>query len=181
MAFDFGNLLQQYLGGAQGGSQNPAQVESDFHQVAQNAPPDALGSGVAAALRSDQTPPFGQMIGQLFGNGNPQQRAGMLNQLVAGLSPALLGTLGAGLGRLGGGGDSHGGAGTSSPAAITPDQAQQIDPSQVQQIAEQAAQHDPSVIDRMGDFYSAHPTLVKTIGSAGLAIAMSKIAERMRS
>lgn len=173
MGFDLGNLLQQYLGGAQGGSQNAnaAQVEQHFDEVARNASQETVGSGVAEALRSDQTPPFGQMVGQLFGNGDSQQRAGMLNQLINSLGPGVLGSLGGGLGGLLGGQAGNG-------ASITPDQASRLDPSQVQEIAERAQAHDPSIIDRMGNFYAAHPTLVKTLGSAALAIAMSKMAQR---
>lgn len=174
MAFDLGNLLQQYMGGAQQNT-NAQEVEQHFDQVANNAPQETVGQGVAEALRSDQTPPFSQMVGQLFGNGNSQQQAGMLNQLIGGMGPGLLGSLGGGLGGLAGllGGHAGGGA-----PAITPEQASQLDPSQVQQIAEQAAQQDPSIIDRMGNFYAAHPTLVKTLGSAALAIAMNKMAHR---
>jgi hypothetical protein len=177
MAFDIGSMLQQYLGGGQ--SASAGQVEQHFDEVAQNAPQEDVGGGIAEALRSDQTPPFGQMVGQLFGNGDAQQRAGMLNQLVTSLGPGVLGALG---GALGGGGlgglagmlgGGHGAANT-----ITPEQASQIDPAQVQQIAERAEAHDPSIIDRMGNFYAAHPTLVKTLGSAALAIAMSKMAQQ---
>jgi hypothetical protein len=171
MGFDIGNLLQQYLGGAQGTP--PDKVADDFQQVAQAAPPAAVGSGVAEALRSDQTPPFAQMVGQLFGNGNSQQRAGMLNQLISGLSPSLLASLGGGLGGLMGG--------AAAAPNITPEQAAQLGPEQVQQIAARAEQNDPGIIDRMGDFYAAHPTLVKTIGGAALAIVMGKMAERMRN
>ena len=57
MAFDLGSLLQQYAGG----SAPPANVDEHFDQVAQNASPADLSQGLAAAFRSDQTPPFGQM------------------------------------------------------------------------------------------------------------------------
>ena len=96
------NLLQQYLGGNQ--PANTTQVEQHFDQVARNASQTSLGNGVAEALRSDHTPPFGDMVGQLFGNGNAQQRAGMLNQLIAGLGPSVLASLGGGLGSNAGGG-----------------------------------------------------------------------------
>ena len=174
MAIDFGGLLQQYLGGAQNANANPSQVEDDFHQVTQNAPQATVGSGVAEAFRSDQTAPFSQMVGQLFGNGSSQQRAGMLNELLGSLSPAILGSLGGGLGGLLG-------ARAGTAPAVTAEQADQIDPQQVEQIAKQAQQQDPSIMDRMGNFYAAHPTLVQTIGSAALAIAMRKIAERMKT
>jgi hypothetical protein len=171
MAFDIGNLLQQYLGG--GANANSARAMDDFDQVASAAPRRAMAQGVTEALRSDQTPPFSQMVGQLFDRGDANERAGMLNQMLAGISPALLGSLGGGvLGNLFRGNDA--------PAAITPEQAAQMTPAQVQQIAEEAEKENPSIVDRMGDFYAEHPTLVKTIGGAALAIILGRVAEGMR-
>jgi hypothetical protein len=90
MAFDLGNLLQQYLGGAAAPSQ---QAEEHFDQASQNAAPDVLSAGLAAMFRSNDTPAFGQMAGQLFGQANAGQQAGMLNQLIAGMGPAVLASL----------------------------------------------------------------------------------------
>ena len=39
--------------------------------------------GLAAAFRSDQTPPFGQMVSRLFSQSGGQQQAGLLNTLLA--------------------------------------------------------------------------------------------------
>ena len=39
-------------------------------------------------------------------------------------------------------------------------------------------QHDGGIVDKMSALYAAHPTLVKTLGSAATMIAMRKIAER---
>lgn len=172
MGFDLGGLLQQYLGGNQ--NAHPDQVSDDFRRVAQAAPADAVGSGVAEAFRSDQTPPFSEMVGQLFGNGNSQQRAGMLNELISNLSPALLASLGGGLGGLL---SRNSGA---SPT-ITPEQASQIAPEDVKELAARAEQQDSGIFDKMGAFYAAHPTLVHTVGSAALAIIMRNIAQRNRS
>ena len=171
MGFDLGGMLAQYIGG--GHTSSAEQVGNDFHQVAQSAPADAVSSGIAAALRSDQTPPFAQMVGQLFGNGNPQQRVGMLNQLVSGLNPAMLSSLGGGLGGLFSGASGN-------AATINPDAAAQMAPAQVEQIAAHAEKNDPGIIDKMGDFYAQHPTLVKTIGGAALSIAMGQIAQSMQ-
>jgi hypothetical protein len=171
MAFDFGNLLQQYLGGA--ANVNQAQAADHFDQVAQAAPRSAVAQGVTEALRSDQTPPFSQMVGQLFGNSDPNQRAGMLNQLIGGVSPGLLSSL------AGGAFGSLLGGNTAQPR-VTPEQAAQMTPEQVQQIAASAEQDNPGIVERMGDFYAEHPTLVKTIGGAALAIALGRIAEGMR-
>ena len=169
MSFDFGNLLQQYLGGAS--NANPAQAENDFDRVAQQAPRGDLAQGVTQALRSDQTPPFGNMVEHLFNNGNPDQRAGMLNQLLANVGPGVLSTIAGGmLGNLRG----------ADQARISPEQASQVPPDAVRQLAEQAQQHNPGVVERMGDFYSDHPDLVKALGGAALAIALGHMAQGMQ-
>jgi hypothetical protein len=169
MGFDLGNMLQQYLGG--GANANQAQAADDFDRVSQNVPREDLARGVTQALRSDQTPPFPQMVGTLFGNGNPDQRAGMLNQLLSSVGPALLsGGAGGILGNLLGGGQNR----------VTPEQASQLSPDQVSQIAAQAEQHNPGIVDRMGDFYAEHPTLVKSLGGAALAIALGHMAQGMQ-
>lgn len=63
---------------------------------------------------------------------------------------------------------------------VTPEQASQLTPEQVQEIASRAEQHDPTVLDKIGGFYAEHPQLVKTLGSAALAIALAGVANRMR-
>jgi len=171
MGFDLGNLLQQYLGGQAGANQ--AQAENDFDQVAQTAPRETVAQGVTQALRSDQTPPFPQMVGQMFGQGNPNQRAGMLSQLLGSLGPSVLSSIAGGaLGHVFGGGQV--------PTQVTPEQASQVTPEQVQEIAAKAEQHNPGVVDRMGDFYSQHPGLFKAIGGAALAIALGHMAQGMQ-
>lgn len=177
MAFDLGSLLQQYIGG----NASPAQAETHFDQAAQNAPASELSSGLSAMFRSDATPPFGQMAGQLFGNANPNQQAGMLNSLIAGMGPTVLASLlnrgGSGLGGLGGLLGQLTGGGSAAPA-ITPSQASQLTPDQVQVIASHAEQANPGIIDQMSAFYAQHPTLVKTVGSAALTVVLAKMAER---
>jgi hypothetical protein len=170
MSFDLGNLLQQYLGGANP-NVNPAQAENDFDHVAQNVPRATVAQGVTQALRSDQTPPFAQMVGQLFGNSNPDQRAGMLNQLLANIGPSVLASVAGGsLGNLLG----------ADQARVSPEQATQVSPEQVQELAAKAEQQNPGIVERMGDFYAEHPTLVKAIGGAALAIALGHMAQGMQ-
>jgi hypothetical protein len=174
MAFDLGGLLQQYLGG--GSAQSVDNAADHFQQVAQAASPQMVSQGLAAAFRSDQTPPFSQMVGQLFSQANPQQQAGMVNQLLSSLSPGALasltssGVLGALIGRGGGQGGE-----------ITPQDAAQLTPAQVQQIASHAEQHSPGIIDSMSSFYAQHSGLVKTLGGAALTIALAKMASGMKS
>lgn len=182
-----GELLQQYNGADP--RRAPDTVEDDFDQLAQNAPQGELANGLAAAFRSDQTPAFGQMVSRMFANGNGQQRASLLNTLLRTVGPTILAQVlargggGGGLaGLLGGGGGGGGGLagllGGGAAPEVTPEQAEQVSPEEVAQIAEQAEQQDPSIIDQVSDFYSRQPTLVKTLGAAALTIALAKIADR---
>jgi hypothetical protein len=177
MGFDLGSLLSQFVGGA-----NPAATPDQFHEVAQNAPPDLLSQGLSAMFRSDKTPAFGEMAGQLFGQANPGQQANMLNQLLSGMGPSVLASLlgGSGGGALGGilGQFTQGGA---AAPVLTPEQASQLTPEQVQVIASHAEQHNPGIIDKMSSFYAEHPGLIKTLGSAALTIALAKMAESPRA
>ncbi len=174
MSFDLGSLLSQFMGGG-----TTANTTDQFDKVAQSAPPDLLSQGLSAMFHSDQTPPFGQMAAQLFGQSNPTQQAGMLNQILGSMGPGVLaslvngaqgGGLGAILGQL-----THGGA---APANITPDQASKLTPEQVQVIASHAEQHNPGIVDQISGFYAQHAGLIKTLGGAALTIALTKMAER---
>jgi hypothetical protein len=171
MSFDLGTLLQKYLNVPTG--QAAPDAEAHFDQVAQHASQDDLSRGISDALRSDQTPPLGQMVSDMYAKANPQQQAGMLNQILGSLNPGVLSSLGGVLGGLAGGaGGGH--------AQVSPQQVSEISPSQVQDLANRAEQHSPGVFDRLGQFYAQHPQLVKTLGGAALTIALAKIADRSR-
>ncbi|HET8831951.1 MAG TPA: hypothetical protein VFN86_07750 [Casimicrobiaceae bacterium] len=171
MALDLGNLLQKYLNPSNAPS---ADASAHFDQVAQHASPEVVSQGIADALRSDETPPLGQLVSDMFSRANPQQQAGMLNQILSSLGPGALSSLGAGA--LGGLAGTLGGG-----TQITPQQASQLSPQQVQDIATHAEQTNPSIFDKLGNFYAQHPQLVKTLGSAAMTIALAKMANRMRS
>ena len=166
-----GSILEQYAGAEP--AQAPETVHDDFDQLAQAAPQSALADGLAAAFRSEQTPPFGNMVAQLFGQSNNQQRAGILNTLISTLGPAVLSQV---LSR-GGGASPLAGILGSGQEEVTPEQAARIPPDAVQHIASEAEQRDPSIIDSLSDFYAQHPTLVKSLGAAALTIALSKVAQ----
>lgn len=161
------NVLQNYT--QPGAAPDQTEVENHFHQVAQAAPAADLASGIASMFRSEQTPPFAQLVAQLFGNSNDAQRANLLNTLLS--SGAGAGIL-AQLARS---------AGVSLPmggGAITPEQAAQIPPQAVQQAAEHAERHDPSIVDRISEIYAQHPTLIKSLGALAMGMAMSHMANR---
>src|SRR5450432_10946 len=159
------DILQQYAGNALAPQGN---VHEHFDQVAPQVSQQDLGSSIASAFRSDATPPFGQMVGSLFNNSNPQQQAGLLNQLVQSLGSGGLSSVAGGmLGNLIGTGSGSGSG--SVPANITPEQASQLSPNDVNAIAAHAEKQDPSIVDRVGSFYAEHPMLVKTLGAVALS------------
>ncbi len=163
---NLGSLLNQYKGAS--ASAPPADATADFAKVAEQAPSAAVSGGLAQAFRSDSTPPFADMISELFRQSDGAQRAGILNHLIAAAGPAvqsggLLGNLAASL---------------SGSSTLTPEQAQQIHPDTVRQLAEHAQRHDPSIIDKASEFYAQHPTLVKSLGAGALAVIMSHLSQR---
>ena len=165
----YNDILNRYVSGNAGAE--PGQVADDFHQVAQNVSPEVIGKGLAAAFGSDQTPAAGQMVSQMFGASSPEQRAAMLNHLGAALGPAGASILGGLFGQ---------NVAAAAPT-ITPEQASQLDPQQVQEVVAQAQQHNPGILDSLSGFYAQHPGLVKTLGSAALAIVLGKMSEHVRA
>ncbi len=113
------------------------------------------------------------LVGSLFSGSNGEQKARMVNQLISSIGPGTVAQLAGGgmLASLLGGG----------AGAITPEQAQNVSPEVVQQIAAHAEKADPSIIDKASAFYAQHPGLVKTLGGAALSVALAKVAERQRA
>jgi hypothetical protein len=164
------NVLKQYSGGS---TPNAANATEHFDQVAQAAPPNVMAEGLSAMFRSNQTPAFGSLVGSLFSGSNGEQKAGMINQLISSVGPGTVAQLAGGgmlASLLGGGAKS-----------ITPEQAQNVSPEVVQQIAAHAEKADPSIVDKASAFYAQHSTLVKTLGGAALSVALAKVAERQRA
>ena len=165
-----GSVLKQYSGNS---TPSTADATQHFDQVAQAAPPNVIAEGLSAVFKSDQTPAFGNLVSSLFSQSTGDQKAGVLNQLLASVGPGTLAQLAGGgaLASLLGGGAQQ----------ITPEQAQSISPDLVQQLANHAEKADPSIIDKASAFYAQHTTLVKTLGGAALSIAIAKVAERQKA
>ncbi len=161
------SMLDRYDGPA--GAQSTATLNNDYDVVAQNAPPQVMAQGLNHTFNSDATPPFGQMVSQLFGQSNGSQKAGLLNTLLGaigggsggGFPPALAGILGS----LGSG-------------SVSPTQADQVSPENVQQLVQHAEQRNPGVVDQVSNFYAQHPQLVKTLGAAALTVFMARVAKQ---
>ena len=156
------DTLMQAVGG---GGNAPA-----FNQVADQAPTDVLAKGLAAAFGSDQTPAIGNMAGELFGQSNGVQKAGMLNQLMAALGPTVMSGLAGGvLGRIL----------QPNQTQLTPEQAQQLSPQQVQDVVNHANEVHPGVADQLGQFYAQHRGLINTLGGIAATVALMKMKDHM--
>ena len=160
-------ILQQYTGA------NPSSASDEVHahydSVAQAVPKDVLAQGLSAAFNSDQTPAFGQMVSNLFQQSSPEQKSGMLNQLLASAGPAALAKLIPGLGT---------NALTSRPGEVTPEMASQVAPEAVAAVITETHKQNPSIVDSISGFYAQHPTLVQALGATALTVAMAKISKR---
>ncbi len=156
------DMLTQAVSGGGGAQQ--------FGQIAQNAPSDVLAKGLSAAFASNQTPAIGNMVGQLFGQSNGAQQAGMLNQLIGALGPSVMGGLAGGvLGRVMSPGQTQ----------ITPEQASQLTPQQVQDVVNHANEMHPGVADQLGQFYAQHRGLINTLGGIAATVAMMKMKDHL--
>lgn len=152
-------------------------TEQHYDAAVKSASPDTVAAGLSDTFRSDRTPPFADMVAQLFQSSNPAQRAGVLNQLLQTVGPAVFGSL---AGKVFGQGAPVPAAGAQpgTPTSLTPEQAQQVTPEQVREIATQAQERDPTIVDQLGSFYGRHPDLVKGIGASVLAVLLGKLAKR---
>ena len=157
------DMLNQALGGQQGAPQ--------FSDVAQEAPSDALAKGLSAAFASNQTPDIGSMVSQLFRQSNGMQQAGMLNQLLGTLGPGVMAGLAGGV---------LGNVMKPGQTQITPSQASQLSPQQVQDVVNHADDvHPGGVADQLGQFYAQHRSLINTLGGIAATVAMTKMKDHL--
>ena len=164
------DILGRYANPQERGA--PQTIE-DFERVSQEASPDDLCCGLEDAFKSETTPPFEQMVGQLYGRSDPQQRAGLLNEIMGSLGGGAAGGLmGGALGDL-----FRSGRATSQ---VSPEDASHIPVTDVEVAAAEAAKRNPGIVERVSKFYAQHPQLVQTLGQVALGIAMSGMARRRR-
>jgi len=91
---------------------------------------------------------------------NPTQAENDFDQVAQNTPPSLASIAGGALGKLFGG---QGNANAAVPQ-LTPQQMATMTPEQVQEIASNAEQDNPGIVERMGAFCAEHPQLVKGLG-----------------
>lgn len=151
----------------------PAEIEHDFEEVLHEAGPGALEEAFAEAFRSEETPPFEEMVAKLFEGSDASTRAGLLDNLLAGLQPSALGTM----------------RGTvfadvlrryAAGARVAPARAAEVDPEHVREAALQARRQNPGVLERVSRFYARHPEAMRHLGNDVMAIVLSRLAQSTR-
>lgn len=167
---DIGSVIKQY---AAGQAPPAADVSEHFDQVSQAVPSSSMAAGLAAALGNGGSASFAQMASQLFSNSGETQQAGMLNTLLATAGPEVLQKFlganpGSTLGNVVAGGQTQ----------VSPEQAASVPAAEVQALAEHVHNNDPSIVSRVSEIYAEHPTLIKSLGAAALALAMREISQR---
>jgi len=165
---NFIDILNRYAAGPPG--EYPPDAGDHFDQVVQTAPPEVVSEGLADAFRAEQTPPFPDMVAQLFEHSDASQRAGLLNQILGAVGPTALSA--GGLGEL----LRH----FRDGSRVSDHEADALEPRQVKDIARRAEEHNPGVIERVSEFYARHPALVRNLGAAALSIAMRQMGQRAR-
>ena len=154
------DIVQRYSGQGGGTAPAPEDPHQDYRQVVETAPPHVVANGLSQAFRSDQTPSFPEMLSNLFSHSDPDQRAGVLNRILGSLPPGTLAGL-PGLSR-----------------QVTAQEASQVTPEQVQEIATHAQRQNPSIVDDVSGFYAQHPQVVKALGGLAITIALQHMMRR---
>ena len=167
-----GGILKQAEGG-----QTPPDLHEHMDTAAGAIPQNELGGILSQVFNSSETPAFSQMLGGLFGQSNSGTQASVLNGLINAAGPGLLGSI-MNSGGLSGLSSIFGGG---APRQLSPAEAAQVPPEEVQVLAKHVEQHNPGVVDRMSEIYAAHPTLIKTLGTGAMMLALRKISEMQQS
>lgn len=163
-ANDVSALLQQYA--AETGLRSVQKVEQDFLDIAHQVPSEAVSHGLAEAIRSEQTPPFEQVVVASFERGDARQRAGMLKPLLDAAGPTATTPLI----------NQHASA-QDTCLPVESRLASYLHPEAVEMLARHAAQADPAVVHEISRLYAGDPELGKTLGGATLSVALGKLAD----
>lgn len=166
MGFDLGSLLQQHAGHVT--AADPDGVAQAYKHIVGEQSQAAIAHGIASALRDSDTPPFSQMVSQLFFHSDSNLRTQLLNLLLDNVSPAMLTALSGSIGDL---------FTQNGHPSLTPEQVADIAPPQVAEIAAVAEQHNVGIIERVATLFAQYPAIFNALDSNTLKTALGKMAE----
>jgi hypothetical protein len=158
---DLGGILNQ---GSSATEVPDEQAMQQLQQAANQMPQPQLGGLLSDIFQSPETGTFGQNVSQMYSQSNPQQKAGILNRLIQSAGPGMPANIGLGglAGMLGGN------------TQITPEQTSHVQSEHVEQMANQAQQQNPGIVQEAANFYAQHPMLVQSLGAGVAAWALRR-------
>lgn len=159
---DFAKVLNRYANARR--DRPPTGVEHDFDTVVKQVPPADFEDGLAEAFRADETPPFEEMVAELYGRSDPETRAGLLDNILPNLGGGLAEKL----------------RNMTAGGRVAPNRTTELDPQQVQEMAREARASNPNILERVSQFYAKHPDLVRNLGGIAMGIALNRMASRRR-
>ncbi len=157
--------LSGLLGNVMGGNLSEQDTHAHYDQIAQSVPQSTLGSAIGPALAGLESGDLQQRVGNSAAQMSPDQRGNLVQTLLGGLGSSGM-NIGSLLGQLG---VNQGVA--NNPQSATPDE--------VAKLAAHTQATNPGVFGEAMSFYSAHPTLVKALGSVVIAKIASNLSQGM--
>jgi hypothetical protein len=154
-----GGLLDQYASGQ--GAATREEAQEHYDQIAQHVPPDVLRGTIGPAIGGLDGVQVEDRIRRSASQMTPEQRGGMLSQLLGGLAGA------------GGLRDILGRIGVDPSVASNPQAASAQD---VAKVAAYAKDERPDLFHKAMEFYAEHPLLVKTMGTLAVAAIAKRLA-----
>ena len=142
------------LSNVMGGNLSEQQAHDHYDQIASTVPQNQLGAAIGPALASLGAGELQQRISNSATQMDPQQRGNLMQTLLGGLGNA--GNVGGLLSQLGISPSVQ-----NNPQSATPDE--------VGKLAAHTQANNPDLFHEAMSFYSAHPTLVKALGTAAIA------------
>ena len=147
--------LSGLLGNVMNGNLSEQETHEHYDQIAQNTPPQSLGTAIGSALGGLATSDVQQRVANSANQMSPQQRGGMVESLLGGLGSSGM-NIGGLLSQLGINQNV-----ASNPQSATPDE--------VAALAAHAHATNPGILQEAMSVYTAHPTLVKALGTVVIA------------
>ncbi len=147
--------LSGILSNVMNGNLSEQETHDHYDHIAQNTPPQHLGTAIGSALGSLNTGEVQERVANSASQMSPQQRGGMVESLLGGLGSSGM-NIGGLLSQLGVNQNV-----ASNPQSATPDE--------VAALAAHAHSTDPGILQQAMSVYQAHPTLVKALGTMVIA------------
>ncbi|MBV9656649.1 MAG: hypothetical protein JO295_00940 [Verrucomicrobia bacterium] len=151
---------------ASGGNVSESDIHDHYRQLTNEVPAHQIGDAVGPALSNLGTSQVLQQILNSAQQMDPQQRGGLMQSLLNGLSSGGMG------GNL---------SGLLSQLGVRPEVAQNpsaATPEEVAQVAAHAHENAPGVFQAAMGFYRQHPTLVQALGTVAMTQIMRHLVQQ---